>query len=190
MKCLCLLSWLTCVNMLYIGLELGNALRFHLACVNPIQYKFPDVDNYYGYWNIPLVQTDETGPACAAEDSIDNVYMDNVLAELEARPQMFDTNRLSFSGCSGGATASFWQGLCMHEKYPDKVASFSTHSSGLKVKGDGVKMMSGIWNQYWGECPECQYFPVTPISTPNLKACVFDNYEVRLFDCGVKLICP
>jgi hypothetical protein len=66
------------------GLELGNALRFHLACVNPIQYKYPDYDQYYGYWNIPLVQTDDTGPGCWDEDSTDNVYMDNVLAELEA----------------------------------------------------------------------------------------------------------
>ncbi len=47
----------------------------------------------------------------------------------------------------------------------------------LQVKGDGVKMMSGIWDEYWGECPECQYFPVTPVHSPGLKACVFDNKE-------------
>jgi hypothetical protein len=67
---------------LLTGVEVKEVLRFHLVCVQPLQYGFPDSDQSMGYWNIPLVHTDETGPRCTGEDSYDNTYMDNVLAEL------------------------------------------------------------------------------------------------------------
>jgi hypothetical protein len=49
----------------------------------------------------------------------------------------------------------------------------------IQIKGDGVEMTSGLYNQKFGECIGCQYFPVTPAYNPGLKACIFDNMEVR-----------
>merc|ERR1719266_2539582 len=60
------------------------------------------------------------------------------------------------------------------------ISAFATHSTGLKVKGDGLSFPRDWHNpQYrWGECPECQYWPQQPQVYDDelgLKACIFDN---------------
>ncbi len=53
-------------------------------CVEAVQYIVDtNPTKIGGLWNFPQVVTDETGPRCTGADSLDNVYMDNVIAELD-----------------------------------------------------------------------------------------------------------
>jgi hypothetical protein len=57
---------------------------FILVCVEAVQYIVDtNPTKIGGLWNFPQVVTDETGPRCTGADSLDNVYMDNVIAELD-----------------------------------------------------------------------------------------------------------
>merc|ERR1711920_746586 len=73
-----------------------------------------------------------------------------------------------------------YQAQCIKQRSPSILSAFATHSTGLKVKGDGNNFPPDEYNtQYtWGECPKCEYFPFCPkayTDTLGLKACVFDN---------------
>merc|ERR1712110_565310 len=92
----------------------------------------------------------------------------------------FDTNRIFTSGCSMGSAFSEYIASCIKEDQPNVISAFATHSTGLKVKGDGNKFPAATLdrNYTWGECPKCQYFPFKPkaFNDPlGLKACIFDN---------------
>merc|ERR1719498_1110233 len=131
-------------------------------------------------WRIPEVITDTTGTPCKASDSVGITYMKNVVAELAKDGNTFDTSRIFTSGCSMGSAFSEYISSCIKEDTPDAISAFATHSTGLKVKGDGNDFPAATLDrQYqWGECPKCQYFPFKPKAfndSLGLKACVFDN---------------
>merc|ERR1712190_385581 len=80
----------------------------------------------------------------------------------------------------GGSAFSEYISSCIKEDKPEVISAFATHSTGLKVKGDGNKFPKATLDkQYeWGECPACQYFPFKPRAfndSLGLKACIFDN---------------
>merc|ERR1712072_1279387 len=79
-----------------------------------------------------------------------------------------------------GSGFSSYISSCIKQDKPNVISAFATHSTGLKVKGDGNDFPAATLdrNYTWGECPTCQYFPFKPkaFSDPlGLKACIFDN---------------
>ncbi len=68
--------------------------------------------------------------------------------------------------------------MCSLSLLPMLRPSTGSHSSGLKIKGDGIFFESLLYNTSWAECDACQYFPATPTVAPDLKACIFDNKQV------------
>mmetsp|Transcript_31135 Transcript_31135/g.70967 ORF Transcript_31135/g.70967 Transcript_31135/m.70967 type:complete len:304 (+) Transcript_31135:59-970(+) len=135
-----------------------------------------------GQWDIPNIITDTTGTPCKPEDSTEIVYFNEILKSLSAHPEHYDVNRLYFSGCSMGAGMSQYLGVCTKKSAPSAVSAFATHSTGLKIKNDGL-----MWRPdnhqpqyFWSECPRCKYYPqkVVKYDDPvGLKACVFDNKQ-------------
>lgn len=98
---------------------------------------------------------------------------------MKRYPEFFLAEQLFLHGCSSGASATLWQAVCLNLKYPGRISAFATHSTGLKIKGDGILMGCDLYDtDYWGECAECEYFPVTLVEAPGVKACIFDNYQV------------
>jgi hypothetical protein len=77
-------------------------------------------------------------------------------ARARAQPEL-DLSRTFFHGCSEGSAFTQWQGVCRHVEAPSYVSALATHSTGLKVKGDGNILPPCPEDpQYtWGECPEC-----------------------------------
>lgn len=130
-----------------------------------------------GLWEIPEVFKDGGSQNCDHSDSFDNVYMSNLIAKLNEEPDVYDTSRFFITGCSMGSAFTVWQAPCLHASDPSSFTAFSTHSTGLKIKGDGLKFPPDFYNpEYtWGECPECQYWPTLVKKVDGLKACVFDN---------------
>eukprot|EP00931_Biecheleriopsis_adriatica_P069155 TRINITY_DN43029_c0_g1_i1.p1 TRINITY_DN43029_c0_g1~~TRINITY_DN43029_c0_g1_i1.p1 ORF type:complete len:319 (-),score=53.48 TRINITY_DN43029_c0_g1_i1:11-967(-) len=137
----------------------------------------------HGHWNIPHIITDATGTPCKDSDSFDRPYIKNALAELEKLGR-FDTSRVFFSGCSLGSGFSIYTSTCTKQdaETAGHISAFATHSTGLKIKGDGIRWdcCSSIES-----CTDCQYFPAKPFKVPStdsigLKACIFDNNEDRL----------
>ena len=71
---------------------------------------------------------------------------------------------------------------CARERHLANVRAFMVHSSGLKVKGDGV-----AWPQTFsdhgaevGECDTCDFYPVVPRKSEALagtKLCLYDGTE-------------
>merc|ERR1719350_474892 len=56
------------------------------------------------------------------------------------------------------------------------INAFATHSTGLKIKGDGLHFPPAPDGISWGECDACEFWPVMPIKTNGgLKACLNDN---------------
>lgn len=179
----------------FLVLTLASQNGFWILCAEALQYElttdfqslgyvYDQVEaqigigtpSYGGLWNIPEVQTEETGPKCDPDDSLDNQYMINVLDQLLDFPYLFDSERIYTYGCTG-ASMSFWQAVCLELRHATSISSFATHSTGLKVKGDGVLLESFLYQNVWGECTECEFFPVVPVAVPGLKACVFDNID-------------
>jgi len=156
-------------------IDYAREFGFALVCGEALQ----DVDDLTGKWLIPQVQTNVTGPVCNDEASIDGLYMKNVVKVLEERPELYDTSRMFPFGCSMGSAFSEWVGVCMHQWYDDeRVTAFATHSTGLKIKGDGNDFPRDPYDGHnvWGECPDCQYFPTVPVYTGQ-KVCLADNTE-------------
>jgi poly(3-hydroxybutyrate) depolymerase len=142
---------------------------FTLVCGEALQ----DVYGKGGQWNLPEVVTDETGTPCDDADSHDVVYIKKALEHLAASPDVYDTSKVFTSGCSMGSAFSGYISQCLKTWDPDHISAFATHSTGVKVKGDGTRLPSD-----WGECDDCQYWPFKPVAYTDslgLKACVFDN---------------
>merc|ERR1712113_453783 len=77
-------------------------------------------------------------------------------------------SRIFTMGCSMGSAFSEYMSSCIKADKPEVISAFATHSTGLKVKGDGNKFPKATLDrQYeWGECPTCQYFPFKPPEKP------------------------
>lgn len=134
-----------------------------------------------GLWQIPEIITDATGTPCKTSDSYDMAYIEAAIGILKASGT-YDTSRVFTSGCSLGSAFSIYSSQCLKARTPDSISAFATHSTGLKVKGDGNHFPPDEYNpQYsWGECPGCQYFPARPSAFHDelgLKGCIFDNFE-------------
>ena len=127
-----------------------------------------------GLWQIPEVQTDETGIVCDWENNPDLLYIDAVIEELEDMAddngnKLFDTERIFVTGCSMGSAFTIFVTQCLHQRDPSNFTAFATLGTGLKVKGDGNNFPGQA-----GECDECQYFPAPVVQTQGLKLCI-DN---------------
>jgi len=149
--------------------SIAESVGFAFICGEATQ----DVFGHGGQWNIPAKITDKTGTPCSDSDSVEVGYMKNALAELAKTPDTYDTTRVFTSGCSMGSAFSGYIGNCLKKWEPQHISAFATHSTGLKVKGDGTHLPEN-----WGECTGCQYWPFAPVKyndTLGLKACVFDN---------------
>jgi len=134
-----------------------------------------------GSWDIPNVITDATGTPCGTNSSHEIPYMKNAMEALRRMP-FLDTSRIFFSGCSQGSGFSNYISTCYKQDALTApfLSAFATHSTGLKVKGDGIE-----WDccSVIETCAECQYFPSKPFKAQGelgLKACIFDNFNDRL----------
>merc|ERR1719198_2049774 len=78
-----------------------------------------------------------------------------------------------------GSAVTIWYAQCLHALAPTVLTAFSTQSTGLKVKGDGLNFPADNYapSYGWGECPECEYFPAPVVKTDGLKACITDQTE-------------
>jgi len=126
-----------------------------------------------GQWDLPKKITDQSGTPCGASDSVEPGYMHAVLDHLGKSPQTYDVKRIFTSGCSMGSAFSGYMGNCLKKWNPQQISAFATHSTGLKVKGDGNRLPEN-----WGECAGCQYWPFAPVKYTDslgLKGCIFDN---------------
>ena len=133
---------------------------------------------FHDRWLIPEIQTDSTGIKCDASDSREITYMKNIIQELEKRDDEFDTSRIFVTGCSMGSAMTLWISQCLHLGNASTITSFATQSTGLKVKGDGLKFPPDNYDNgtsTWGECDGCKYFPAPVIKSKNLKACIVDQ---------------
>lgn len=162
--------------------QLGSELKFVVVCAEALQGV---LNHGGGYWSLPEVVTDNTGNVCNTTNprdpgSIDLHYVMSIVEHLDEQPALYDTNRLFFAGCSMGSHFTMYISTCVKQLGPERVSAFATHSSGLKVKGDGLIFPADLYNPefQWGECPDCQYAPIKPQrfnDSLGLKACVFDN---------------
>jgi hypothetical protein len=110
---------------------------------------------------------------------LDIAYINAAVSWLD-KQDIYDTSRLFFTGCSMGSAFTGYISSCWKQEHPGDLSSFATHSTGLKVKGDGLSLPPDNYHpEYtWGECPDCQYFPFKAESYSDklgLKACIFDN---------------
>jgi len=150
--------------------QLAQDYGFALVCAEALQV------DHRGQWDIPQI-INKTNDYCSNEASTDMVYITNVLKKLSENP-MYDLSRIFTSGCSMGSAFSQFTTPCLKSK-GFTISAFATHSTGLKVKGDGLRF-PGSWHGggQWGECDGCLYFPQRPQSWTDklgLKACIFDN---------------
>eukprot|EP00966_Prymnesium_polylepis_P058873 1364604-Prymnesium_polylepis.1 len=60
-------------------------------------------------------------------------------ATLPRRRAYFDVDNVFFAGESAGGAMALYAATCARERGLDSVRSFAVHSSGIKVKGDGLK---------------------------------------------------
>lgn len=81
---------------------------------------------------------------------------------------------------------SFYSATCFTKMYdPSIISAFATHSTGYKIKGDGITLPligpnieNGTYaNSTWGECDGCEFFPAVVETYDDMKACIFDNTE-------------
>lgn len=155
---------------------LATKYQFALVCGEALQ------GDHGGQWDLPDIVTNTTGNRCDKTDSIDTTYMANVLKSLNEYGR-YDMSRVYTSGCSMGSAFSEWSGICMWSDWFKSttfssyaISAFATHSTGLKIKGDGLNFPSSPDGSRWGECDGCEFWPVMPIDTnKKLKACLHDN---------------
>jgi len=78
--------------------------------------------------------------------------------------KIYDASKMFTSGCSMGSAMSFYSATCLTKMFdPSVISAFATHSTGYKIKGDGITLPAigpnienGTYaNDTWGECPEC-----------------------------------
>jgi hypothetical protein len=130
-----------------------------------------------GIWDIPEVFNDTSSRQCEADSGSEAAYMKAVWEAMDAKPNEFNTSASFHIGCSEGSAFSQWAAVCRHESDPQKISAFTTHSTGLKVKGDGNTLPPCYRDPTytWGECPTCKYWPTVPGKFEGLKACINDN---------------
>ena len=127
-------------------------------------------------WDIPQPMNASTGTRCGASRDYD--LMLALVNDLASRPNL-DTDNIYILGESlGGAAAGFWA-VCLREALGSRraaVRAFGMHSSGLKLKGDGVLMdrMPHASTETFGECEGCQFYPFVPAGD-GPKACAFGS---------------
>jgi hypothetical protein len=111
-----------------------------------------------GTWNLPEVFNDTSGRQCDGGSGSEAAYMQAVWAAMAAKPDEFDLTRRFVNGCSEGSAFSQWHAVCLHESDPTSISAFITHSTGLKIKGDGNTLppCSSDPSYTWGECPTCK----------------------------------
>jgi len=154
--------------------SLADKYQFALVCGEAIQ------GDHGGQWDLPEKVTDDTGNRCDKTDTPDVVYMQNVLQQLSETGR-YDMEHVYTSGCSMGSAFSEWSAVCMYDNWFNSmrgygISAFATHSTGLKIKGDGLHFPPGPSGTPWGECDGCKYWPIKPINTgKKLKACLNDN---------------
>jgi len=151
--------------------ELAQKNGYALICGEALQVDHP------GQWDIPEV-IDDNNDYCSQTASTDMVYIMDVIQNLSLDSR-FDLTRIFTAGCSMGSAFSQFISGCLKMNGFD-ISAYATHSTGLKVKGDGLKF-PGDWHSpgiMWGECDCCKYFPSRPRSWKSeggFKACIFDN---------------
>jgi len=149
--------------------SLAESTGFAYVCGEATQNVFGNG----GQWNIPAEINDDTGTPCSNSDSVEIGYINAAIAHFAKSPGTYDTSQIFTSGCSMGSAFSGYIGNCLKQANPNQISAFATHSTGLKVKGDGNRLPEN-----WGECDNCKYWPFAPRSYTDslgLKACIFDN---------------
>jgi len=71
--------------------------------------------------------------------------MKNILAKL-GENELYDTSRVFFTGCSMGSAESFYQATCLKSELGNDLTAFATHSTGVKIKGDGLRFPPDIYD--------------------------------------------
>jgi hypothetical protein len=141
---------------------------FALVCGNAID----------GQWQIPEVFNDTSGQRCEKTET-EIGYIDAIVSKLREKPGTYDTSKMFTSGCSMGSAFSVYTSACIEKSYNGSITAFATHSTGLKVKGDGNNFPDDIYKPGtgWGECTNgCKYWP-TVVEKSKMKACIFDNKQ-------------
>jgi poly(3-hydroxybutyrate) depolymerase len=115
---------------------------FALICGEALQGVF----GQGGQWNVPEVITDATGTPCSESDSYDIAYIKAAVSWLDAQGGVYDTSRLFFTGCSMGSAFTGYISSCWKQAHPSDLSSFATHSTGLKVKNDGLSLPPDNYN--------------------------------------------
>lgn len=156
--------------------SIAQSSGFALVCGEALQ----DIFGRGGQWNIPEIITDATGTPCEGSDSHDIGYINAAVEWLNSQSDKYDTSRIFFTGCSMGSAFTSYISSCWKKSHPNDLSAFATHSTGLKVKGDGLSLPPDNYDTdyTWGECPNCGYFPFKPEAHTDdlgLKACIFDN---------------
>lgn len=130
-----------------------------------------------GQWLLPEVQNDTTGIVCDATNAEIAYFTAAIDALKNYDGATLDTSRIFFTGCSMGSALTVWAAQCFHAQMPTAVTAFGTQSTGLKVKGDGLRFPPDNYDSSytWGECPTCKYFPAPVVKTSGLKACINDQ---------------
>lgn len=119
------------------------------------------------YWAVPEVQSAASGGTrCAKSDSRELVMAEKVLEWLADRPDTYNLDKLYLAGESVGGAAAQYLGVCLHAATRWRPKALSTHSTGLKVKGDGIefgRMPMMPWHHV-AECDGCGSFPIVLMS--------------------------
>ena len=154
---------------------------FALVCPEPLRFKGSgDPNGVWSaeMWDIPQPISDARGQRCSASRDYD--LMLALVNDLSTRSHLDLDNLFIFGESLGAAAAAFWS-VCIREALEAKgmgnaVKGYGMHSSGLKLKGDGIRMDAIPYDlsERFGECTGCQYYPIIPKKQPT-KACVFGS---------------
>jgi hypothetical protein len=160
-------------------ISVAHNYGFILVCAEATMYNMTANNKPIegGVWDVPEVQNSTTGTRCEDSDSVDVRYIKAVMEAMEGCGSVFDISNVFNHGCSGGSSAGTYLTDCMHKFWPDRVHAWATHSTGLKIKGDNIWLGSTLYGT-WAECDHgCEFFPIMVDYNPNLKVCVYDNYD-------------
>jgi hypothetical protein len=157
--------------------DLARRYGFILLCPESTQYNTGTTTvKPGGLWTIPFSQNSSTGTRCEDDDSVDMPYFRNVLTQMKQCPDIFDLRKLTFHGCSAGSTAALYHAMCF-SKWIGSVPAFATHSTGMKLPGDGIDLPAAVVGNDYDDCETCEFYPVVPPINSDIKACVYDSTE-------------
>lgn len=135
---------------------IAAANGFAMVCGEAVQYNTST--EHGGQWLIPEIATDTSGTNCSASQP-EVAYLAATLQSLGSLTEpALNVSRIYTSGCSMGSAFSSYAATCLSTARPQTISAFATHSTGLKVKGDGLQFPHDNYDpQYtWGECPKCE----------------------------------